>query len=161
VRWRVAVQPGIVTLRGSPECVLLTVKPWGASDAGGRVSRWAGVELLALAADILGHRLAGTSDREVEMKAHLKTAVFASGFTRVLTMTASAIAGNGVGGIFNLGQTNTVNVTSTLSGTKDGALLSVSNPNAGTAATGVNVATATAKPPLTVNSSAPSPAGSG
>jgi hypothetical protein len=48
--------------------------------------------------------------------------------TAVLVMSASAaLAGTGVGGIFNLGQSNTVNAQSSLTGSTGGAELTVSN----------------------------------
>lgn len=42
----------------------------------------------------------------------------------------AALAGTGVGGVFNLGQSNTVNVATKLSGTTSGPQLQVSNSNA-------------------------------
>src|SRR3989442_1581585 len=48
--------------------------------------------------------------------------------------TTTALAGSGVGGVFNLGQTNTVNGTSTLKGTSAGSQLRVENASIGTGA---------------------------
>jgi hypothetical protein len=46
-------------------------------------------------------------------------------------VTTSALAGSGIGGVFNLGQANTVDQTSTLSGTSSGAQLKVQNATTG------------------------------
>jgi hypothetical protein len=70
-----------------------------------------------------------------------------------LTVTSTtAFAGTGVGAVFNLGATNTVNASTTLQGATDGQQLRVANPNAGTSATGVSIQTNTARPPLVVSS---------
>ena len=61
----------------------------------------------------------------------------------------SAIAGTGVGSVFNLGKTNTVNATSSLKGSASGPMLSVSNSGNGTALR-LKVGAGTA--PMTVNS---------
>ena len=74
------------------------------------------------------------------------------GATAVVAATA-ALAGSGVGGVFNLGQTNTVNETSTLAGDKVGPMLQVSNSNASTGSTGVKVTVPTGRPPFAVSSS--------
>ena len=47
--------------------------------------------------------------------------------TAALVVTTTALGGSGVGGIFNLGQTNTVNGTSSLTGTTGSAQLRVAN----------------------------------
>jgi hypothetical protein len=74
------------------------------------------------------------------------------GAATVLVATA-AFAGTGVGGIFNLGQANTVNATSTLSGATPGkAQLQVTNTGTTTATTGIGVTTASSKPPFNVSS---------
>ena len=50
----------------------------------------------------------------------------------MVTLTASvALAGTGVGGIFNLGKTNSVNARTTLSGSTAGRQLQVSNSSTG------------------------------
>lgn len=66
--------------------------------------------------------------------------------------SASALAGTGIGGVFNLGQTNTVNAKSMLSGATAGPQLQVTNTSTGTGATGLGINVAAGKPPLTVNS---------
>jgi hypothetical protein len=54
--------------------------------------------------------------------------VLVGSLTSALVLSASAaLAGTGVGGIFNLGQANTVNTSSSLSGSTSGAQLAVSN----------------------------------
>jgi hypothetical protein len=68
---------------------------------------------------------------------HLKTAVV-SAFVGAIAATGTvALAGTGVGGIFNLGQANTVDATSSLSGASTGAQLQVTNSGTGTAAQGI------------------------
>jgi len=63
-----------------------------------------------------------------------------------------ALAGTGVGGVFNLGQNNTVNQTTTLTGSKAGPMLQIVNSNTQTGSTPLSLQAATGKPPLTVNS---------
>src|SRR3954464_356608 len=70
--------------------------------------------------------------------------------TGVIGVTA-AMAGTGVGGVFNLGQSNTVDGTSTLSGATTGAQLQVTNNSTAAQATGIGVTTASGRPPFTVN----------
>jgi hypothetical protein len=71
----------------------------------------------------------------------------------VVTIAATAaFAGTGVGGVFNLGKTNTVDATTALSGTVRGAQLDVSNSATGKGATGIGIGVAQGKPPLVVNS---------
>jgi hypothetical protein len=79
----------------------------------------------------------------------LKGVLLGSLVAAVVTMTGTAFAGSGIGAIFNLGKTNTVNRTTTLTGTTSGKLLQVTNKGAG-AALGLNVKAGNA--PLTVNS---------
>jgi hypothetical protein len=72
------------------------------------------------------------------------------GATAVLAATA-AFAGTGIGGVFNLGQTNTVNETTTLTGAKAGAAqLKVQNTSASGAVTGLSITTPSGKPAITV-----------
>jgi len=73
--------------------------------------------------------------------------------TTVVLMTATALAGTGVGGVFNLGQVNSVNATTTLTGARAGKMLQVTNTSAGAGATGIGITVPAGKPPLTVNSS--------
>jgi hypothetical protein len=67
----------------------------------------------------------------------------------------AAVAGTGVGGIFNLGRTNTVNARTTLSGSTAGPQLQVSNSSTKKGASGIAINVAKGKPPLAVNSSTP------
>jgi hypothetical protein len=57
--------------------------------------------------------------------------------TAALIVSTAALGGSGVGGVFNLGQTNTVNGTSALTGTTAGSQLRVAN--ASSASTGVGI----------------------
>lgn len=65
--------------------------------------------------------------------------------------TTAAMAGTGVGSIFNLGKTNTVNATSAVKGTASGPTLKLTNTGAGPA---LSLRVGTSAAPLTVNSSA-------
>jgi len=69
----------------------------------------------------------------------------------VVLMAATALAGTGIGAVFNLGKVNTVNRTSSLSGATKGKLLQVTNKGSG-AALGLKVKAG--RPPLAVNSTA-------
>jgi hypothetical protein len=84
----------------------------------------------------------------------LKGVALGAAVSSVTLVTSAAVAGNGVGKIFNLGQTNTVNQTTKLTGSTNGRQLSVVNSSSGAAATGVGINVAAGKPPLQVNSSA-------
>jgi hypothetical protein len=71
----------------------------------------------------------------------------------IVTLAAvSAYAGTGVGGVFNLGKSNTVNATTSLSGTTGGAQLNVVNKSSASNATGLNLNVQSGRPPLAVNS---------
>jgi hypothetical protein len=75
----------------------------------------------------------------------------------VLAATA-AVAGTGIGGIFNLGQTNTVDETTTLTGAKaNGAQLVVQNTSTSGAVTGLSITTPGGKPPITVSNTTVNP----
>ena len=73
-----------------------------------------------------------------------------------LTLAASvALAGSGIGGVFNLGQANTVDKTTTLTGSSVGKpQLQVTNTSTAAGASGIAISVASGKPPLRVNSSA-------
>jgi hypothetical protein len=78
---------------------------------------------------------------------------FAGGVGAAVVMAAGvAMAGTGVGGVFNLGQSNSVNATSTLTGATAAPSLQVTNTSTGTGATGIGVTVPLSKPPLKVNS---------
>jgi hypothetical protein len=68
-----------------------------------------------------------------------------------VALGGTALAGSGVGGIFNLGQSNTVDATTPLSGATAGAQLSVTNTSTATGATALSLTTAAGKPPLAVS----------
>jgi hypothetical protein len=55
------------------------------------------------------------------------------------------VAGTGVGGVFNLGQTNTVNALSVLTGSVNRALLVLQNTSRGTSATALDLRVASGK----------------
>src|SRR2546423_5871093 len=77
--------------------------------------------------------------------------------TLVLT-AATALAGSGIGGVFNLGQTNTVNETTTLTGAKAaGAELQVQNTSTTGAATGLSITGPSGKPAITVSNTVMNP----
>ena len=74
--------------------------------------------------------------------------------TAALVLGASAaLAGTGVGGIFNLGKSNSVNGTSSLRGTTAGSQLSVSNSATSSGAYGLLVTGASAAPALRAQNS--------
>ncbi len=79
--------------------------------------------------------------------------LFAIGSTILLFLATTGFAGTGIGALFNLGQTNTVNQTSTLTGTKAGPMLNIVNNNTQTGATPLNLQAAAGKAPMTTNSS--------
>jgi hypothetical protein len=68
----------------------------------------------------------------------------------VVLMAASAMAGTGIGAVFNLGQTNQVNATSTLRGSS-GKTLQVTNTGTGS---GVGITVGAGKAPIKVNAGA-------
>lgn len=70
------------------------------------------------------------------MKGHARTAAIAGVVGALAATATSALAGSGVGGIFNLGQSNSVNATTELTGHSP-AQLSVVNSSGNTAATAV------------------------
>ncbi len=65
---------------------------------------------------------------------------------------STALAGSGVGGVFNLGVTNTVNAITDLVGSTTGPMLRVDNNSTGTGATALALFVEPGKPPMTVNS---------
>jgi hypothetical protein len=71
----------------------------------------------------------------------------------VLTAT-SAVAGTGVGGLLNLGEKNSVNAGTTLTGKVAGSQLQVTNASTKSGATGIGIRVAAGRPPLAVNSDA-------
>lgn len=87
------------------------------------------------------------------MRGTLFKGVVLGALTSTLVLTAaSALAGTGIGGVFNLGRTNTVNATSSLTGAKAGKMLQVTNTSTGAGATALGLNVAAGKTPFTVNS---------
>ena len=58
---------------------------------------------------------------------HLRTGIVSGVVGGAVVLAGTAIAGSGIGGVFNLGQSNTVNAPSSLSGTTAGKQLVVAN----------------------------------
>ena len=58
-----------------------------------------------------------------------KCVVLGAAMSMLALVASTAVAGTGIGGIFNLGQSNTVNGTSGLSGSTAGPQLNVANSN--------------------------------
>jgi hypothetical protein len=71
----------------------------------------------------------------------------------LVLIAATALAGTGVGAVFNLGKTNSVNRTSKLVGATAGRMLQVTNTSARRGASGIGIDVARGKPPLRVDSS--------
>lgn len=68
-------------------------------------------------------------------------------------VSTAALAGSGIGGVFNLGTTNTTNASTVLSGSTSGQQLRVvNNAGTGTGTTGIGIHTALNEPPLAVDS---------
>jgi hypothetical protein len=68
-------------------------------------------------------------------------------------ISTAALAGTGIGGVFNLGTTNTTNASTVLQGSTTGQQLRVVNTaTTGTGITGIGIHTAANEPPLAVNS---------
>lgn len=82
------------------------------------------------------------------MKGHLRTAVVAALIGACAAAATVAVAGTGIGGVFNLGQTNSVDATSRLQGaSSSGAQLAVTNTSTAGAALGLNVTNNSANSP--------------
>ena len=69
----------------------------------------------------------------------------------LVVMAAPAIAGSGIGAVFNLGKTNTVNAQSALKGATSGKSLQLTNTGSGG---GLGITVGSGKAPITVNASA-------
>jgi hypothetical protein len=81
-----------------------------------------------------------------------KLSVLAVVASLTLATTSVALAGSGVGGVFNLGKTNTVNAITKLTGSVAGSSLQIFNNSTDAAATAMELRVASGKPPLKVNS---------
>jgi hypothetical protein len=73
-----------------------------------------------------------------------KGVVLGSVCSALVFVASSALAGSGIGGVFNLGVSNSVNAQSTLTGASAAAQLQVTNAAAGASGLGVSSATSTA-----------------
>ena len=81
-----------------------------------------------------------------------KLTVLAVVASLTLATASVALAGSGVGGVFNLGKTNTVNAITKLTGSVAGSSLQIFNNSTDAAATALELRVASGKPPLKVNS---------
>jgi hypothetical protein len=81
-----------------------------------------------------------------------KGVVLGAVVSAVTVVASAAIAGTGVGGVFNLGKTNAVNASTVLTGVATGTQLQVSNSSTHAGATAIGITVADGKPPLVVNS---------
>jgi len=68
----------------------------------------------------------------------------------VVSGAAAAFAGSGIGGVFNLGQSNTVDARSDIKGSSSSSMLGVTNNGAGRA---IALHVQPGSPPLSVDSS--------
>jgi hypothetical protein len=84
----------------------------------------------------------------------LRTGATAAGGAIVAVVAlfgGTALAGTGVGAVFNLGQTNTVNAQSELTGSLNGVLFKVTNSNAGASSTALRLTVPSSRPPFVTN----------
>src|SRR5215469_9837678 len=82
---------------------------------------------------------------------NIKSILIGVGTAVAVIAITGAASGSGVGAVFNLGKTNMVNATSSLTGSTKHSMLSVTNKGAGTA---LSLQVAKGKAPFSVNSSA-------
>jgi hypothetical protein len=68
----------------------------------------------------------------------LRWPLVASAAVLLVFVTSTALAGSGVGAVFNLGRTNSVNNTSSLTGTTSAAQLKVTNASSASSAVGIS-----------------------
>ncbi len=73
-----------------------------------------------------------------------------TGLIAGVAMVSPAAAGTGIGALFNLGRSNTVNRTTTLTGTTSGRILALANKGTGSA---LSLSTRVGQAPMTVTSS--------
>jgi hypothetical protein len=69
-------------------------------------------------------------------------------------VTTTALAGTGVGAVFNLGQINTVGAVSTLAGSVAGPSLQIDNSSTGKGSTALDLQVESGRPPMKVDSDA-------
>src|SRR4051794_13278555 len=78
--------------------------------------------------------------------------IFAGAVLAVVALFGgTAIAGTGVGAVFNLGQTNVVDAQSVLNGATTGPLLKMTNSGGGTASTDMSLQVPAGHAPFTTN----------
>jgi hypothetical protein len=83
----------------------------------------------------------------------LKGVALGAAVSTVVVAATAAVAGNGVGGVFNLGQGNTVDQTTALSGAPVGKpSLKLTNSSTAAGATALSLNVASGLPPFSVNS---------
>jgi hypothetical protein len=86
-----------------------------------------------------------------------RATVFMAGLAVILAVllgvATTALGGTGVGALFHLGKKNTVNATSRLVGSVNGAVLRVDNNSRGARAAALSLRVTQGKPPMKVNSS--------
>jgi hypothetical protein len=81
-----------------------------------------------------------------------KFTVLAVAAALTLGTASAALAGSGVGGVFNLGKINTVNAITTLVGSVSGPSLRIDNNSTNSAATALDLQVEPGKTPMKVNS---------
>ena len=84
-------------------------------------------------------------------KGWLKGIVVGSTVSTVVMLATSAMAGTGIGAVFNLGKTNTVNAQSTLNGAASGKNLQITNTGSGG---GLGIKVGAGRHPIVVNAGA-------
>ena len=84
-------------------------------------------------------------------KGWLKGIVVGSTVSTVVMLATSAMAGTGIGAVFNLGKTNTVNAQSTLNGAASGKNLQITNTGSGG---GLGITVGAGRHPIVVNAGA-------
>lgn len=86
------------------------------------------------------------------MKATFLKGVALGSVVSLVTLSASAaVAGTGVGAIFNLGRTNSVDATTLLTGSTNGKQLQITNSSTRRGAVGLGIKVAAGRPPLAVS----------
>jgi hypothetical protein len=88
----------------------------------------------------------------MQRRALISGVVLGAVTSMVVLMSATAFAGTGVGAVFNLGQTNNVDATSTLAGSTAGKMLQVTNTSSDSGAAGIGVSVGSGTPPFILNS---------
>jgi hypothetical protein len=80
----------------------------------------------------------------------VRGALFGALVAAVTLVSSVAFAGSGIGGVFNLGQSNSVNAATTLTGSTAGKQLQITNNSTGAGADGIGISVTSGKPPLVV-----------